>query len=160
MGEPIDISTVPPAPAPDFIPDKLDLDLSGVKKAAEQLGMVSFDERSLMASHTLGTALKKIGVLKMGRTILLRAADHAQEGIRQADAIIDSSSDEELKAAVLNAKSSMIKAQVDCGDKFIRSAEIDASDDADSKPPRFKPFGARQPTVVVAHQAVVNTTQQ
>lgn len=149
---------VPPAANPSFVPDKLNLDYDGVKRAAAKLGMVSFDEQSLAASHLLGTEMKKVGAIKIGRTILLRAADHAQEGIRQADVLIDTSTDEELKAHVLGAKASMIKAQVECGEKFIRSAEVDASDDADSKPSGFKPFEPRHP-VVIANQAVVNTAQ-
>jgi hypothetical protein len=147
-----------PAVNPSFVPDVLDLDYAGVREAAKKLGMVSFDEKSLLASHTLGKAMKQVGAIKIGRTILLRAADHAQEGIEQANSIIDNSTDDELKASVLTAKSAMIKAQVDAGDKFIRSAEIDASDDAENKGLGFKPFGTRQP-VVVAQQAVVNATQ-
>lgn len=145
------------AKGPDFTPELLDLDYEGVKQAAKDLGMVSFDERSLLASHTLGKAMKRVGAIKIGRTLLLRAADHANNGIEQADAIIETSTDDELKASVLTAKSAMIKAQVEAGEKFIRSAEIDASDDADGKAPGFKPFGVGQP-VVVAQQAVVNAT--
>lgn len=162
MGEPVtSIPAITPgieiAPNPSFAPDRLDLDYEGVREAAKRLGMGTFDEKSLMASHTLGTAMKKIGAIKLGRTLLLRAAEHANDGIEQANQIIEVSTDDELKASVLTAKASMIKAQVEAGDKFIRSAEVDASDDADAKPVGFKPFVVGQP-VVVAQQAVVNAT--
>lgn len=158
MDEPvIEVPTsVVPAQTPDFTPDRLDLDYAGVREAAKSLGMVSFDERSLIASHTLGKAMKKVGAIKIGRTLLIRAAEHANDGIEQANNIIETTTDDELKASVLTAKSAMIKAQVEAGEKFIRSAEIDSSDDAENKALGFKPFGARQ--VVVAQQAVVNAT--
>ena len=146
------------AAPPSFTPDRLDLDYEGVREAAKQLGMASFDEKSLLASHTLGVAMKKVGAIKLGRTLLLRAADHANDGIEQANEIIETSTDDELKASVLSAKAAMIKAQVDAGEKFIRSAEVDASDDADSKPQGFKPFVVGQ-RVVVAQQAVVSATE-
>lgn len=138
-------------------PDALQLDVAGVDEAAKAMGLYPVKARKLMAAYTLGKAIKQVGALKIGRTILLAAATNAQQSIESCDDIIENSEDEALILHALDTKQKLIRSQADVGSKFIKSVEVDGSDDAkpQSKIRAFEPGQAAGP-VVIAQQAVVH----
>lgn len=141
-----------------MIPDDLGLDNEGIIKAAEELGMTAFKPGRLAASYALGKAIKKAGVLKIGRTMLLKFGDAAATGLDECDEVLEATSDPELKAMILPTKLGFVKQGIEVANSFIRSAELDGNDDSD-RPRGVKPFGAGMPAgpVVFAEKAVVNT---
>lgn len=143
------------------IVDDLGLNKGDLEGAAKEFGLTTFRHEKLVASHTLGKAFKKIGVLKMGRSMLYAAAEHAQSGADQCEDILSKSTDMELRASVLPAKLGFTKELRESAIAFIRSAELDGNDDSDRKP-GVKPFGAGMQAgpVIIAQQAVVNHTTQ
>jgi hypothetical protein len=127
--------------------------------AAREHGLVVMTPAKLRAVHVLGSAFKKVGVIKMGRTMLAKAGEAASTGLDECQRILDSSDDLDLKAAVLGSKTTFTKELKEIANSFIRSAELDGNDNDDSKP-RVRPFGAGQPAgpvQVIAQQAVVTT---
>jgi hypothetical protein len=145
-------------PRVDVSPDALLLDATGVEKAARKLGLHTVKSDRLLASHELGKALKKVGAIKIGRTILYAAATHSQEAIEQCDGIIDRTQDAELALTALAVKQKLIRGQADVGTKFIKSVELDGSDDFEkgNRLRAVEPGSAAGP-LVIANQAVVNT---
>ncbi len=136
----------------------LQLDITGVEEAAKELGMTMWGPSKLRACEAMGGAIKKAGVLKIGRSMLMRAVDGASSGLDQCENILGGSSDPEVKASVLQTKFGFVKELRENATAFIKSAELDGSDDA--KKPLVKPFGAGQMAgpSIVAQQAVVNVT--
>jgi hypothetical protein len=148
----LEIAKQAPVPVVD-----IGLDREGVIKAAAELGMVVSPDR-LMASHTLGRALKQVGVLKIGRTMLMKAADGASTGLDQCEEVMEALEDPEAKASILSTKFGFVRELRENAVAFIRSAELDGNDDSDKKH-GVRPFaaGAQAGPVVYAEKAVVNT---
>lgn len=147
---------LPVQPPPD--PAPLKLDTAGIEAAAKRLGMWTMKADKLAACYSLGKAIKEVGALKIGRTILLAAAANSQESIDKCDEIIDRTTDDALALTALQVKRQYVKSQADVGSKFIESVEVDGSDDA-GKQGKVRPFepGMQAGPVVIAQQAVVNT---
>lgn len=141
--------------------EDLKINREGLVKAAKDLGMVAFKPESLLAAHLMGGTFKKVGVIKIGRTWLYKGAEAASTGIDECNEILAATNDPEVKAAVLPSKLGFAKELNAAANNFIRSAELDGNDDSDKKH-GIKPFLAGQPAgpVVIAQQAVVNTTQK
>lgn len=155
---PPDDVALPEQPMPT--PESLGLSSEGIKRAAKEMGLHAVTVEKLMASYTLGKAIKQVGALKIGRSILLSANEHSQSAIEQCDKIVDRTTDPALALSALEVKQSFVRVQADVGAKFINSVEVDGSDDAGpaSKIRAFEPGQAAGP-VVIAQQAVVNHTQ-
>lgn len=165
MGQPV-TATLLPVPKDDsemamqvaLEPVDLELDNEGIKKAASELGLMSFKPDRLAAIYSVGKAMKKVGVLKIGRTMLYRAMEGAETGLTQCEDALVSIQDPESRAAILPTKLGFAKELKESAVAFIKSAELDGNDDSDNRG-KIKPFGAGMPAgpTIFAQQAVVNT---
>lgn len=146
-------------PQPSVTPDDLKLDKAGIEAAAKKLGLTGLKADKLAASYTLGKALKQIGAIKIGRTMLYASATHAQEAMDYCKNILDGSADLELSVNALGIMQKLISTEADVGYKLVKSVEVDGSDDAENgtRLRSFSPGQIAGPTTVIAHQAVVNT---
>lgn len=138
--------------------DDLGLDNEGVIQAAKELGMV-VSPAKLIASHRLGKAINKTGVLKIGRSRLLKCMDEAESGLEISKEVLGKLTDVEMKASLLPTHLGLIKECRESAVAFTKTAEL-GDTDGDDKKRSVKPFGAGQPAgpvTVIAQQAVVTT---
>jgi hypothetical protein len=137
----------------------VDLGLSseGVLEAAKEFGLTTFNAAKLSAFYSGGKAMKKVGVLKIGRMMLYKAGEGASTGLDQCEEALGTIQDPESRAAILPTKLGFAKELREVATAFIKSAELDGNDDSDNRG-RVKPFppGSQAgPTIAVQGQAVV-----
>jgi hypothetical protein len=136
----------------------LGFDAAEFTEAAKEMGLRKFSAKGLLASGQLGTAIKQVGAIKVGRAFVLMAVDSAQHAVAQCDAILDVSTDDKLKAQLVGFKAQLIKHQLEGGASLIKSAEVDESDDAKTQSPRAPGRGSQVP-VIHAQTAHVSVSQ-
>lgn len=149
--------------APTIRPTKPDLrlDSSEIQAAAERLGMGKVGGSLIAAHKVIGEALREAGAIKIGRSTMLLGVDamrEAAEELRELSQHEDVQAKPSLRLAVIQTKVQLAKAQTDAGYNFVKTAEVDSTDEAGGNQP-FKPFQPRS-TVVAANQAVVNISQK
>jgi hypothetical protein len=137
-------------------PVDLGISRESLLEVAQELGLKSFTPSKLLAIHSAGTAMKKVGVLKIGRTMLYRAMEGSETGLTQCEEALGSIEDPESRAALLPTKLGFAKELRESATAFIKSAELDGNDDSDNRG-KVKPFapGALAGPVFAVQQAVV-----
>lgn len=134
--------------------DVLGLDRRVVERAAGDLGLKRLNLSGLAAAASMGDTVKKLGALKIGRSIVLLSADRALDGVTDCDDFLTVAKDEKQRASVLGVKAQLLKIAVQSGEALIDSASVDQSDDA--KPPGAKaPSRGHQVPVIFAQTANV-----
>lgn len=137
-------------------PVDLGIGRDALMEVARELGYSTFTQSRLLATHSAGTLMKKVGVLKMGRVMLYRSMEGSETGLAQCDEALQSIDDPESRAAILPTKLGFAKELRESATAFIKSAELDGNDDSDNRG-RIKPFapGAQAGPVFAVQQAVV-----
>lgn len=135
------------SPSVKPLPPSLDIDVSEIDKAAQELGITRISGKKIRAHRVIGDALKRAGAIKVGRSNLLvvqenmNAAMEELDELSQGDFAMEKPS---FRLAVLQTKVQLASAQAKAAYDFIRSAEVDQSDDAGAAQ-GFQPFAPRTP---------------
>jgi len=158
---PKDDSEIAPQAELDVV--ELGIGQESLLKVAQELGLSTFTPNKLLAVHSAGKVMKKIGVLKIGRTMLYKSMEGSETGLDQCEEALRTIQDPESRAAILPTKLGFAKELRESATAFIKSAELDGNDDSDNRG-RVKPFapGGQAGPVLAVQQAVVtiNHTEQ
>lgn len=139
--------------------DTLGIDRRVVEQAAKDFGLKRLNLSGLAAAASMGDAVKKLGALKIGRSIVLLSADRALDGVQDCDTFLETAADEKQKASVLGVKAQLLKIAVQSGTSLIDSASVDQTDDAKS-PGARAPSRGHQVPVVFAQTANISAPPQ
>jgi len=129
-----------------------------VTKAARDFGLVRFSGQHLLASKTLGEAIKQMGAIRVGRSYLLSAADHTAEALAECTRIVSNTDDTRLQTQLLGFKSQLVRTLGDVGNSLIKSAEVDESNGASKPNSARAPRPGAQVPVVFQQQINVKPT--
>ncbi len=117
----------------------LELDHAAINQAAHALGMTNLNAGALRAMHTMGSMIKRVGAVKVGRSQMLIGQANAQSAINHCLQLVADVEDPALRLAALQVQSKLIASQIRGGYDMVRTAEIDVDEDGGgaSKAPPF-----------------------
>lgn len=139
---------------------ELHLDTSEIDDAFRELGMARIGSKKLLAHRVIGRSLKEVGAVATGRSYMLVGLENladANEKLRELDETEAVRRDPQMRLAVLSAQVEVAKSQTKAGVDLVKTAEVDASDDA-GRPPAFQPFKLR--SQIAVNQAVITVNDK